>query len=84
MTNKEKEIIRMFEKKLKEKYETDTREDIIRTVTYHLKDIYRNKGKNDAIRYIDYTIFLREKLEHSNELMEKLYFIKYYIDKVAC
>ena len=29
MTNKEKEIIIMFEKKLKEKYETDTREDII-------------------------------------------------------
>ena len=29
MTNREKEIIRMFEKKLKEKYETDTREDII-------------------------------------------------------
>lgn len=30
MTNKEKEIIRMFEKKLKEKYETDTREEIIK------------------------------------------------------
>ena len=30
MTNREKEIIRMFEIKLKEKYETDTREDIIR------------------------------------------------------
>ena len=29
MTNKEKEIIRKFELKLKEKYETDTREDII-------------------------------------------------------
>ena len=29
MTNREKEIIGMFEKKLKEKYETDTREDII-------------------------------------------------------
>ena len=29
MTNKEKEIIRKFEIKLKEKYETDTREDII-------------------------------------------------------
>ena len=29
MTNREKEIIRMFEIKLKEKYETDTREDII-------------------------------------------------------
>ena len=29
MTSKEKEIIRMFEKKLKEKYETDTREEII-------------------------------------------------------
>lgn len=29
MTNKEKEIIRMFEAKLKEKYVTDTREDII-------------------------------------------------------
>lgn len=29
MTNREKKIIRMFEKKLKEKYETDTREEII-------------------------------------------------------
>ena len=29
MTNKEKKIIRWFEIKLKEKYETDTREDII-------------------------------------------------------
>ena len=29
MTNKEKEIIRKFVIKLKEKYETDTREDII-------------------------------------------------------
>ena len=63
---------------------TNQEKDIIRTVTYHLKDIYRNKGKNEAIRYIDYTIFLREKLGHSNELMEKLYFIKYYIDNVFC
>ena len=62
---------------------TNQEKDIIRTVTYHLKDIYRNKGKNEAIRYIDYTIFLREKLEHSNEIMEKLYFIKYYIDNVC-
>ena len=30
MTNKEKEIIRKFETKLKEKYETDTREEIIK------------------------------------------------------
>ena len=29
MTNREKEIIRKFEIKLKEKYKTDTREDII-------------------------------------------------------
>ena len=29
MTNKEKEILRKFEIKLKEKYKTDTREDII-------------------------------------------------------
>ena len=29
MTNREKEIIRKFEIKLKEKYETDSREDII-------------------------------------------------------
>ena len=63
---------------------TNQEKDIIRTVTYHLKDIYRNKGKNEAIRYIDCTIFLREKLEHSDELMEKLYFIRYYINKVAC
>lgn len=30
MTNKEKGIIRKFEIKLKEKYETDTREEIIK------------------------------------------------------
>ena len=30
MTNREKEIIRKFEIKLKEKYETDTREEIIK------------------------------------------------------
>ena len=30
MTNKEKDIIRKFEIKLKEKYETDTREEIIK------------------------------------------------------
>ena len=30
MTNKEKKIIRWFEIKLKEKYETDTREEIIK------------------------------------------------------
>lgn len=30
MTNKEKEIIRKFEIKLKEKYETDTKEEIIK------------------------------------------------------
>ena len=29
MTNKEKEVITMFQKELKEKYETDTREEII-------------------------------------------------------
>ena len=62
---------------------TNQEKDIIRTLTYHLKDIYRNKGKKEAIRYIDYTIFLRKKLDYSNELMEKLYFIRNYIDKVA-
>ena len=30
MTNREKEIIRKFEIKLKEKYETDTKEEIIK------------------------------------------------------
>ena len=62
---------------------TNQEKDIIRIVTYHLKDIYRNKGKNEAIKYIDYTIFLRKRLEHSNELMEKLYFIRNYINKVT-
>ena len=58
--------------------------DIIRTLTFHIKDIYENKGKNETIEYIDYAIFLRKKLGHSDELIEKLYFIKYFIDKVVC
>ena len=47
MTNKEKEIIRMFEKKLKEKYETDTREEII----YFLDKFAVNMLLMDFIRY---------------------------------
>ena len=52
MTNKEKEIIRKFEIKLKEKYETDTREEIIKfldnfvinAILFGFSDDRKNKG----------------------------------------
>ena len=63
MTNKEKEIIRKFEIKLKEKYETDTREEII--------------------KFLDKFVVNMLLMGFSNELIEKMFFIRYYYINVC-
>lgn len=35
-------------------------------------------NKNELVRYLDYNIIMQNKLDRSNEFMEKLYFIRYY------
>lgn len=52
--------------------------EIINTIVSDLKDLQKTMNKNELVRYLDYTIIMRNKLGHSNEFMEKLYFIRYY------
>ena len=59
---------------------TNKEKEIIRMIT---RDLSKIKTKNEMIEYLDYIIVMRKLLTHSDEFMEKLYFIRYYIDKVA-
>lgn len=52
--------------------------EIINTIVSDLKDLQKTMNKNELVRYLDYNIIMRKKLGHSNEFMEKLYFIRYY------
>ena len=63
---------------------TNKEKEIIRNLIPQIKDLYKYRTKNELIRFLDYTILIRKALEHTDEFMEKLYFIRYYVDKVAC
>ena len=63
---------------------TNREKEIIESVKSDLKNFYNNCSKDELVRYLDYTIILAKELNHSDEFMEKLYFMRYYIDKVAC
>ena len=63
---------------------TNREKEIIESVKSDLKNFYNNRSKEELVRYLDYTIILSKELNHSDEFMEKLYFIRYYINKVAC
>ena len=53
---------------------------IIRKIVNHIKELQENKSKEDIIRFIDNSIIMRKYLNHSDEFIEKLYFIRYYIN----
>ena len=52
--------------------------EIINTIVSDLKDLQKTMNKNELVRYLDYNIIMQNKLDRSNEFMEKLYFIRYY------
>ena len=58
--------------------------ELFMEVTNDLRKLYKTKTLKDLVRYMDYVIILSKQLERSNEFMEKLYFIRYYINNVAC
>ena len=58
--------------------------ELFMEVTNDLRKLYKTKSLKDLVRYMDYVIILSKQLDRSNEFMEKLYFIRYYINKVAC
>ena len=63
---------------------TNREKEIIESVKSDLKNLHKNCSKEELVRFLDYTIILAKDLNHSDEFMEKLYFIRYYVDKVAC
>ena len=63
---------------------TNKEKELIMKATSDIRKLYETKSLKDLVRYMDYVIILSKQLERSNEFMEKLYFIRYYIDKVVC
>ena len=61
---------------------TNKEKELIMKVTSDIKKLNETKSSKDLVRYMDYVIILSKQLERSNEFMEKLYFIRYYLDKV--
>ena len=52
--------------------------EIIEILVSDLKKLQETTSKNELVEFIDYNIIMRSYLEHSDEFMEKLYFIRYY------
>ena len=52
--------------------------EVIKSVVTTVKDLQQYRTKDEIVRYLDYIIIMRKKLGHTNEFMEKLYFIRYY------
>ena len=63
---------------------TNKEKELFMKVTSDIRKLYETKSLKDLVRYMYYVIILSKQLERSNEFMEKLYFIRYYLDKVAC
>ena len=58
--------------------------ELIMKVTSDIRKLNETKSSKDLVRYMDHVIILSKQLERSNEFTEKLYFIRYYINKVVC
>ena len=63
---------------------TNREKELIMKVTSDIRKLDVTKSSKDLVRYMDYVIILSKQLDRSDEFMEKLYFIRYYINKVVC
>ena len=54
--------------------------EVIESIVTTVKDLQQYRTNEEIVRYLDYNIIMREKLAHTNEFMEKLYFIRYYFN----
>lgn len=52
--------------------------EIVKVLVSDLKRLQETVSKNELVKFIDHNIIMRSYLEHSDEFMEKLYFIRYY------
>ena len=62
---------------------TKREKELIMKVTSDLRKLNETKSLTDLVRYMDYVIILSKELNRSDEFMEKLYFIRYYIINVS-
>ena len=51
---------------------------IIEILVSDLEKLQETVSKNELVKFIDNNIIMRSYLDHSDEFMEKLYFIRYY------
>ena len=52
--------------------------EIIEAVKSDIKNFQENCNKSEIVRFLDYTIILGKELNFSDELMGRLYFLRYY------
>ena len=52
--------------------------EVIESIVTTVKDLQQYSSKEEIVRYLDYIIIMSKKLGHTNEFIEKLYFIRYY------
>ena len=52
--------------------------EIIEILVSDLEKLQETASKNELVKFIDHNIIMRSYLGHSDEFMEKLYFIRYY------
>lgn len=62
---------------------TNREKEIIMKTVKTLKELQNYRNKDELVRYLDYNIIMMKNLDFSNEFMEKLYFIRYYINNVV-
>ena len=52
--------------------------EFMRKIYKEIKLLQETVNKNELVKFIDNNIIMRSYLDHSDEFMEKLYFIRYY------
>ena len=52
--------------------------EFMRKIYKEIKLLQETVSKNKLVEFIDTNIIMRSYLDHSDEFMEKLYFIRYY------
>ena len=52
--------------------------EIIKIIVTTVKDLQQYCSKEEIVSYLDCNIIMSKKLDHTNEFMQMLYFIRYY------
>lgn len=62
---------------------TNKEKEILNSLIKDIENLVQTKTTVDVARFLDYVILIRRVLNHTDEFMETLYFIRYYFRNVA-